>query len=475
MTLQCDLAIIGGGIAGYTAAIRAAQAGKKVIIVEKEKLGGTCLHKGCIPSKSLLHSAEIYATLRGADAYGIAVAENAISIDFPKVQRRKANTIEGLYKGLQYLMRKHDITVVKGIGRVIGPSIFSPKSGSVAVEFEDGEMETIVPTNLIIATGSRPRTLPGLEPVPGQLMTSDEALEMDNLPKSMLIIGGGVIGVEWASLLIDFGIEVTLVEAASRLLPGEDAEASAELTKQLRRRGVRILTGIQLKLDTYTYNDGQASITADTADGTVILNAERLLVSVGRQANVEEIGLENTDVRIEKDVIRVNSFFQTNEPHIYAIGDVNGGLQLAHAAAHEAIVAVDHILGGKDQAPDHSRVPRAIYSRPEIASIGMTEDEARKQGHDIKVGKVPFGAIGKAHVLGETEGFAKVIADAKTSDVLGVHLVGPHATDLLSEASLAMLLNATPWEVGQVIHPHPTLSEVLGEAMLAVDGKSIAF
>ncbi|AZN40644.1 dihydrolipoyl dehydrogenase [Paenibacillus albus] len=475
MTLQCDLAIIGGGIAGYTAAIRAAQAGKKVIIVEREKLGGTCLHKGCIPSKSLLHSADIYAKLREADKYGIAVADGAISIDFPKVQQRKVNTVEGLYKGLQYLMRKHEITVIKGRGRVIGPSIFSPKSGSVAVEYDDGEMETIVPTNLIIATGSRPRTLPGLEPVPGQLMTSDEALEMDNLPSSMLIIGGGVIGVEWASLLIDFGIEVTLVEAASRLLPGEDAESSAELTKQLRRRGVRILTGIQLKLETYTYSDGQASITADTSDGTVVLNAERLLVSVGRQANVEEIGLENTDVRVEKGVIRVNSFFQTNEPHIYAIGDVNGGLQLAHAAAHEAIVAVDHILGGKDQAPDHSRIPRAIYSRPEIASIGLTEDEARKQGHDIKVGKVPFQAIGKAHVLGETEGFAKVIADAKTSDVLGVHLVGPHATDLLSEASLAMLLNATPWEVGQVIHPHPTLSEVIGEAMLAVNGKSIAF
>ncbi|MBP3964386.1 dihydrolipoyl dehydrogenase [Paenibacillus lignilyticus] len=475
MTIQCDLAIIGGGIAGYTAAIKAAQAGKKVIVVEREKLGGTCLHKGCIPSKALLRSAEVYATMRKADTYGIHVAEGAISLDFPKVQRRKENTVEGLYKGLQYLMRKHNITVMQGSGRVIGPSIFSPKSGSVAVELPDGEMETIVPTNLIIATGSRPRSLPGLEPKQGEIMSSDEALTMDELPESILIVGGGVIGVEWASMLIDFGVEVTLIEAASRLLPGEDAEASAELAKQLRRRGVRILTGIQLKLDTYTYNDGQASITADTADGPVILNAERLLVSVGRQANVEEIGLENTDVRVEKGVIRVNGYFQTNEPHIYAIGDVNGGLQLAHAAAHEGIVAVDHMLGGKEQAPDHSRVPRAIYSKPELASIGLTEDEARKQGHDIKVGKVPFQAIGKAHVLGETDGFAKVIADAKTNDVLGVHLIGPHATDLLSEASLAMLLNATPWEVGQVIHPHPTLSEVLGEAMLAVHGNSLAF
>lgn len=474
MTIACDIAIIGGGIAGYTAAIRAAQGGKKVVIIEKEKLGGTCLHKGCIPSKALLRSAEVYATMRQADTYGVLV-EGGVSLDFAKVQKRKNGTVEGLYKGLLYLMRKHEITVVQGAGTVIGPSIFSPKSGSVAVEFPDGDMDTVVPSQLIIATGSRPRALPGLEPVAGQIMSSDEALEMESLPQSMLIVGGGVIGVEWASMLIDFGIEVTLAESASRLLPGEDQEAAAELTKQLRRRGVRILTGIQVKPDTYTFKDGQAAIQADTAEGPVNLTAQRLLVSVGRQGNVEGIGLENTDVRIEKGSIKVNGFFQTNEPHIYAIGDVNGGMQLAHAAAHEALVAVDHILGGKEQAPDHSRIPRAIYSKPEIASIGMTEDDAAQRGHSVKVGKVPFQAIGKAHVLGEMEGFAKVIADAKTNDVLGVHIVGPHATDLLSEASLAMLLNATPWEVGQVIHPHPTLSEVLGEAMLAIDGKALAF
>ncbi|BBH21078.1 dihydrolipoyl dehydrogenase [Paenibacillus baekrokdamisoli] len=474
-TIPCDLAIIGGGIAGYTAAIKAAKAGKKVILIEKEKLGGTCLHKGCIPSKALLRSAEVFATLKNAASFGIKVEENAISIDFEGVQQRKVQTVEQLYKGLQYLMRKHEITIMNGSGRVIGPSIFSPRSGSVAVELADGEMETIVPTNLFIATGSRPRTLPGLEPDGQYIMSSDDALRMEQLPASILIVGGGVIGVEWASMLIDFGVEVTLVEMASRLLPGEDAESSAELAKQLRRRGVRILTSIQLKVETYAQEEGQVSIEVDTADGSVILTAERMLVSVGRQANAENIGLENTDVRVEKGNIQVNGFFQTTEPHIYAIGDVNGGLQLAHAAAHEAIVAVEHLLGGKQQAPDPVSVPRAIYSRPEVASIGLTEDEARKRGHDVKVGKVPFQAIGKALVLGEPEGFAKVIADTKTNDILGVHLIGPHATDLLSEASLAMLLNAAPWEVGQVIHPHPTLSEVIGEAMLAVDGQSIAF
>ena len=205
------------------------------------------------------------------------------------------------------------------------------------------------------------------------------------------------------------------------------------------------------------------------------MTAEKMLVSVGRRANVQGIGLENTDIRLDKEVIRVNGYLQTTEPHIYAIGDVNGGLQLAHAAAHEAIAAVDHILGNRQPAPDRARIPRAIYTRPEIASIGLSEDEARKQGHEVKVGKIPFQAIGKAVVLGEPEGFAKVIADAKTHDILGVHMVGPHATDLLSEASLAMLLDATPWEVGQLIHPHPTLSEALGEAMLAVDGRAIVF
>lgn len=474
-TIACDLAIIGGGIAGYTAAIKAAQAGKKVIIIEKEKLGGTCLHKGCIPSKALLRSAEVFATLKNASSFGIKVKEDAVSLDFEGVQNRKVQTVEQLYKGLQYLMRKHDITIMNGKGRVIGPSIFSPRSGSVAVELADGEMETIIPTNLMIATGSRPRVLKGLEPDGQSIMSSDDALRMEYLPASIIIVGGGVIGVEWASMLIDFGVQVTLVETASRLLPGEDTESSAELAKQLRRRGVRILTGIQLKVESYSKQEGQVSIEADTADGSVILTAERMLVSVGRQANAENIGLENTDVRVDNGNIRVNSFYQTTEPHIYAVGDVNGGLQLAHAAAHEAIIAIEHLLGGKPHSLDSANVPRAIYSRPEVASIGLTEDEARKRGHDIKVGKVPFQAIGKAVLLGEPEGFAKVIADAKTSDLLGIHLIGPHATDLLSEASLAMLLNAAPWEVAQTIHPHPTLSEVIGEAMLAVDGKSIAF
>ncbi|UVI33612.1 dihydrolipoyl dehydrogenase [Paenibacillus spongiae] len=475
MTIPCDIAVLGGGIAGYTAAIRAAQAGKSVVIIERDKLGGTCLHRGCIPSKALLRSAEVYATLLKAGSYGIQV-DGAVSVDFDGVQRRKEQTVEQLHRGLQHLMRKNGITIINGSGRVIGPSIFSPRSGSVAVELADGEMETVVPTNLLIATGSRPRMLPGLEADGTTIMTSDDALLMERLPSSVLIVGGGVIGVEWASMLADFGVEVTIVETAKRLLPGEDAEISEELAKELRRRKVRILTGATLLTDTYAHTDGQAAaITAETAEGSVVLTAEKLLVSVGRQANVEGIGIENTDIRLHNGAIRVNGYYQTTEPHIYAIGDVNGGLQLAHAAAHEGLTAVAHILGGKEQAADESRVPRCIYSRPEVASVGLTEAAARERGHDVKIGKIPFQAIGKALVLGEPEGFAKVVADAATNDVLGVHLIGAHATDLISEAALALLMEAAPWEVGHVIHPHPTLSEAMGEAMLAVDGKAIVY
>ncbi|MGO4107375.1 dihydrolipoyl dehydrogenase [Paenibacillus sp. YAF4_2] len=474
MTIQVDVAVLGGGPGGYTAAIRAAQLGKSVAIVELDKLGGTCLHRGCIPSKSLLRSAEVYATLLEADKYGISVADGALSLNFNKVQERKEKTVEQLHRGLKGLMKKYDIQIINGKGRVIGPSIFSPRSGSLAVELADGEMESVVSTNLIIATGSRPRHLPGLKPDGVHILSSDDALQLDTLPASILIVGGGVIGVEWASMLQDFGVQVTLVEVGGRLLPGEDVEVSAELTRLLRRRGVRVLTNVQLKTEEISINADEVSINAETSEGNILITANKMLLSVGRQANIEGIGLENTDIQTKNGFIYANEHGQTTEPHIYAIGDVIGGVQLAHAAAHEGVTAAEHIAGHKKEAVDPNLIPRCIYSRPEVASYGLTEDSARSKGHDIKTGKIPFQAIGKALVLGEADGFVKVIADRKTNDILGVHMIGPHATDLISEASLAGLLNASPWEVGQLIHPHPTLSEALGEAMLAIDGKSLA-
>ncbi|AUO08321.1 dihydrolipoamide dehydrogenase [Paenibacillus jamilae] len=471
MTIHCDVAILGGGTGGYVAAIRAAQLGKEVVIIEKDKLGGTCLHRGCIPSKALLRSAEVYATIKESVQYGIETS--GAQLVFPKVQERKEAVVEQLHQGVQFLMRKNKITVLSGKGRVIGPSIFSPKSGAVAVELEDGEMETIVPAHLIIATGSRPRVLPGLEPDGEFILSSDEALTMENLPASLIIVGGGVIGVEWASMLNDFGVEVTVVEAANRLIPTEDEDVSREMQRLLTKRGVKVLTGAQVLAETYGKDEEGVQIDVQKGEETETLSASKLLISVGRQANVENIGLENTDIRVERGFISVNEHLQTNEPHIYAIGDCIGGLQLAHAASHEGLQAVHHLAGEEFHSVPNYMIPRCIYTRPEAASVGLTEQEARERGHQVKTGKFPFQAIGKSLVYGSRDGFVKVVADQQTNDILGVHMIGTHVTDLISEAALAQLLDATPWEVGQLIHPHPTLSEILGEAMLAVDGQAI--
>ncbi len=471
MTIHCDVAILGGGTGGYVAAIRAAQLGKEVVIIEKDKLGGTCLHRGCIPSKALLRSAEVYATIKESAQYGIETS--GAQLVFPKVQERKEAIVEQLHQGVQFLMRKNKITVLSGKGRVIGPSIFSPKSGAVAVELEDGEMETVVPAHLIIATGSRPRVLPGLEPDGEFILSSDEALTMEKLPASLIIVGGGVIGVEWASMLNDFGIEVTVVEAANRLIPTEDEDVSREMQRLLVKRGIKVLTGAQVLAETYGKDEEGVQIDVQKGDETETLSASKLLISVGRQANVENIGLENTDIRVERGFISVNEHLQTNEPHIYAIGDCIGGLQLAHAASHEGLQAVHHLAGEEFHSVPNYMIPRCIYTRPEAASVGLTEQEARERGHQVKTGKFPFQAIGKSLVYGSRDGFVKVVADQKTNDILGVHMIGTHVTDLISEAALAQLLDATPWEVGQLIHPHPTLSEILGEAMLAVDGQAI--
>ena len=472
MPIEVDVAVVGGGPGGYTAAVKAAQAGRSVVIIEKDKLGGTCLHRGCIPSKSLLRSAEVYATVASAASYGVNVPDGTVSVDWRAVLARKTGIVEQLHKGLQALMKQHRIEVLRGSGRMIGPNIFSPRSGSIFVEFENGETETVVPKNVIIATGSRPRRLEGL-PYDGNIVvTSDEAFDWPSLPKSVLIVGGGVIGVEWASMLGDFGAEVTLVESAERLVPGEDKDVSAELAKALKKKGVNVLTGAGLQLESCALRE-DGGVQADIVSGghTISVVAERMLVSVGRVGNVEQLGLENTGVTTDKGFIAVNAkTLQTGESHIYAIGDCIGGVQLAHAAMHEASVAVSHLLGEKLPRTADRDIPRCIYSRPESASIGWSEADAKAGGFDIQVAKLPLRILGKALVHGESEGFAKVIADRKSGDLLGVHLVGAHATDMIAEASLARLLDAVPWEIGRAIHPHPTLSEALQEVMLALDG-----
>ncbi|MCY7917588.1 dihydrolipoyl dehydrogenase [Bacillus vallismortis] len=474
MATEYDVVILGGGTGGYVAAIRAAQLGLKTAVVEKEKLGGTCLHKGCIPSKALLRSAEVYRTAREADQFGVETA--GVSLNFEKVQQRKQAVVDKLAAGVNHLMKKGKIDVFNGYGRILGPSIFSPLPGTISVERGNGEEnDMLIPKQVIIATGSRPRMLPGLEADGESVLTSDEALQMEKLPKSIIIVGGGVIGIEWASMLHDFGVKVTVIEYADRILPTEDQDISAEMESLLKKKGIQFVTGAKVLPETMTKTSDDISIQAEKDGETVTYSAEKMLVSIGRQANIEGIGIENTDIITENGVISVNESCQTKESHIYAIGDVTGGLQLAHVASHEGIIAVEHFAGLNPHPLDPMLVPKCIYSSPEAASVGLTEDEAKANGHNVKIGKFPFMAIGKALVYGESDGFVKIVADRDTDDILGVHMIGPHVTDMISEAGLAKVLDATPWEVGQTIHPHPTLSEAIGEAALATDGKAIHF
>ncbi|MCY9107672.1 dihydrolipoyl dehydrogenase [Bacillus atrophaeus] len=473
MATEYDVVILGGGTGGYVAAIRAAQLGLKTAVVEKEKLGGTCLHKGCIPSKALLRSAEVYKTSREAAQFGVETSD--VSLNFEKVQHRKQEIVDKLASGVQHLMKKGKIDVYEGYGRILGPSIFSPMPGTISVERNNGEdNDMLIPKHVIIATGSRPRMLPGLEADGKYILTSDEALQLKELPESIIIVGGGVIGIEWASMLHDFGVKVTVIEYADRILPTEDKDISKEMQNLLAKKGIEIVTGSKVLTDSFTKTDG-VSIQAEKDGENVTYSAEKMLISVGRQANVEGIGLENTDILTENGVISVNDTYQTKESHIYAIGDVIGGLQLAHVASREGIIAAEHIAGLEPLPLNPAFVPKCIYSNPEAASVGLTEEEAKQNGYQTKIGKFPFMAIGKALVHGETDGFVKIVADADTDDILGVHMIGPHVTDMISEAGLAKVLDASPWEIGHTIHPHPSLSEAIGEAALAADGKAIHF
>ncbi|KGA97886.1 dihydrolipoamide dehydrogenase [Alkalihalobacillus alcalophilus ATCC 27647 = CGMCC 1.3604] len=471
MAEEYDLVILGGGTGGYVAAVRAAQNGRKVAIVEKGKLGGTCLHKGCIPSKALLRSAEVFATAKDANKYGVLIQD--LKLDFQAVQSRKETIVNQLHQGVQALMKKGKIDVYEGKGRILGPSIFSPRPGTISVEMNDGtENMMLVPENIIIATGSSPKSLPGLDVDGHLILDSDGALELEQLPSSILIVGGGVIGIEWASMLADFGVDVTVLEYGNTILPQADKDIAKEATKLLKQRGIQIVTNAKIDADSLKKGE-DVTVSVDVLGEKIDFTAEKMLISVGRAANVDDIGLVNTEIEIEKGYIKVNEFYQTKESHIYAIGDVIGGLQLAHVASHEGLIAVEHLSQNHPQRLDEQTIATCVYSRPEMASVGLTEQKARELGFRVKIGKFPFKANGKALVYGEAEGFVKVIANADNHDLLGVHMIGPHVTDLISEAALAKVLDAADFEIAEMIHPHPTLSEIIGEAALAVDGRAI--
>ncbi|KMT60588.1 dihydrolipoamide dehydrogenase [Listeria fleischmannii 1991] len=473
MAKEYDVVVLGGGTGGYVAAISAAKNGLSVAVVEKDKLGGTCLHRGCIPSKALLRSAEVFQTVKKAEEFGVTV-EGGASLNFLKAQERKAKIVEQLTNGIHQLFKQGKIDLYEGKGTILGPSIFSPTAGTVSVEFNDGsENEMLIPKNLIIATGSRPRSLKGLPLDEKDVFSSDGALQMEDLPKSILIVGGGVIGMEWASMLHDFGVEVTVLEYADRIIPTEDKEISKELTRLFKKKKIKMITSAEVQADTLVKKDGTVSIDAVVKGEKQTFTAEKMLVSVGRSANVENIGLENTDIVVEKGFIQVNDVYQTKESHMFAIGDCIPTLQLAHVAMHEGTIAANFIAGKHVEKLNYDLVPRCIYTSPEIASVGISEDIAKERGHSIKKGKFFFRGIGKALVFGESDGFIKICSDKESEDLLGVSMIGPHVTDMISEAALAQVLDATAFEIGETIHPHPTLSEAFAEAALAVDGNQI--
>jgi dihydrolipoamide dehydrogenase len=469
-----DLVVLGAGTGGYTAAFRAAQLGLKVALVDEDKIGGTCLHRGCIPTKALLESAAFVEKVRHAKDYGLTLPGEP-QIDYAQMAARRDQVVKRMWTGLKTLVDKNKVHWVAGRGRLEGPTkVRVTQNGDGGEAAGDRVLQA---NDVIIATGSRVKSLPGLEPDGTRIVTSDDVLKMTSLPKDIIVVGAGAVGVEFASLFQDVGVKVTLLEYAPAVVPLEDKDISQALERSFTRRGMTVMTNARFDPASVSVEkDGVCVMVGPEGKEPQELRAEMMLVATGRAANLEDIGLETTKVETDRGIVKVNGRLRTKEPHVYAIGDIVGGLWLAHTAAHEGIVAAHTIAGDRDvHEIDYVEQPRATYCRPEIASVGLTEAQARERGHEIKIGKVPFQAIAKAIIGGEHEGFVKVIADVTTERVLGVHLIGPHVTDLVSEASLAFTLEATAWEIGAATHPHPTLSEVLGEAAMAVDGRSINF
>jgi dihydrolipoamide dehydrogenase len=462
---QFDVTIIGSGPGGYVAAIRAAQLGLKVAIVEKDKrLGGTCTLRGCIPTKQLLMSAHVYEQMQHAADFGVEAT--GIQLAFANVQKRKDKVVTKNSKGIEYLMKKNKIMAFSGTGKLSLP-------GKIDVTSADGKKETINSKNIIIATGSVVRPIPGFDTDGQRVVNSDHILELKEVPKSLIVMGAGAVGVEFASVYSRFGAETTIVELLPRLVPLEDEEVSKELEKSFRKRGLK--SQVDTKLEKLERSDKGVVVTGKTSKGEAVkLEAEMLLVAVGRMPYTEGLGLEGSKIKVEKGFIQVDEFQQTGEKSVYAIGDVVPTPLLAHLASKEGIVAAEHIAGHKDVRPINLRlVPNCTYCDPEVASVGLTEAKAREMGYEVKVGKFPFSASGKARILGEEEGFVKVVSEAKYDEILGVHIIGPHATELIAEACVAMQLESTAEELGRTMHAHPTVSEAIMEAAEGVHGLAV--
>ena len=462
-----DVTIIGSGPGGYVAAVRAGQLGLKTALIEKEedaRLGGTCGLRGCIPTKALLNAAHLYQKAGEFEHFGLKVKE--LGYDWTAVQKYKSDVVAKNAAGVTYLMKKNKVTVFNGFGKILG-------RGKVEVALADGKKQTIETKNIIIATGSVVRPIPGFETDGKTVVNSDHILELDHVPRSLIVMGSGAVGSEFASVYSRFGTDTTLVELLDRIVPLEDADCSKELARSFKKQGIKVETG--LKLDTLEKTKSGVKVSGKNAKGdTVALEAEMLLVAVGRMAYLEGLGLENTKVKVsEKGTVEVNEYCETAEPGIFAIGDVIPTAQLAHLASKEGILVVEKIVGKKVEPIKHNLVPNCTYCDPEVASVGLTEEKARAAGYDVKVGKFPFSASGKARILGETDGFVKIVADKKYDEVLGVHIIGPHATELLAEACVGMALETTADELGRIMHAHPTVSESVMEAAEGVHDLTI--
>ncbi len=464
-----DLIVIGSGPGGYSAAVRAGQYGLKTAIIEKDpKLGGTCLHVGCIPTKSLLHTADVWEYFQNSAEQGIQ-CENP-KLDYPKVLDRKNKIVAKHAKGVEFLMKKNKVDWIKGFATL------KPRSSNGLLQVEvksEGGTHTLETKNVIVATGSEARMLPGLKPDPRVILTNIEILSLPVIPKTMLIIGAGAVGVEFASIFNRFGTKVTLLEMLPRLVPVEDEEVSKELERNFKKTGIRCETGA--KAENITKTDKGVRMCVGLSSGKrEDMEAETLLVAVGRRPITDGIGLNNLKVELDREFIKVDEYQRTGEPGVYAIGDVVAGTpQLAHVASMQGMVAVAHMAGKPAKPINRNRIPGCTYTEPGIGSVGLTEAQARAQGFKVKVGKFPFSANSKASILGAHEGFVKVISEEKFGEILGVHIIGPEAFELVAEAVAAMEAEATVETMMSTIHAHPTLYEAMGEAFNNVYGLAI--
>ncbi|MFN8592878.1 MAG: dihydrolipoyl dehydrogenase [Thermomicrobiales bacterium] len=460
-----DVVLIGGGTGGYVAAIRAKQLGLDVAVVELDKIGGTCLHRGCIPTKAFLKSADVVEEVRHAAEFGVDIAGD-IAFNYPAALTRSRKVVNGQYKGLQYLFdKKYQIPVFAGFGSIAGP-------GKVNVRPNDGGADyTLAARNIIIDTGTRPRAISGVPFDGKRIINSDHAVELETLPPSFIIRGGGAVGVEWASIYGRYGAKVSLV---GRVVPAEDAEAATVLTRAFGRQGIAVYPSSRPTANDIEVTDsGVRMRVSDPRGKEETIEADVLLVAIGRQGNVENIGLESVGVTTEDGLIPVDAMMRTNVPNIYAIGDINGQQMLAHTAMHMGVIAVEHIAGHNPYPLDVRNSPMVTFCRPEIASVGITEAQAVADGRTVKTGKFPMRPNGKAVIEGETDGFAKIVADAETNDMLGMTIVGPHATELIGGLGMGRLLEVTPEEIAISVFPHPTVSEVIHEAALDLLGHAL--